>query len=110
MTHNVRFWSRTAGYVLLAAAASHAAAQGTPEPGAPKPEVHPDFRQLIPRGRIASVDAPKFVTAKEAKISGDAWVLGVEIDGQARAYSLNLLNRHEVVNDKIGGRTFAAVW
>jgi len=34
----------------------------------------------------------------------------VEIDGQARAYSLNLLNRHEVVNDQIGGKSFAAVW
>ncbi len=120
MTHTVRFWSRTAGFVLLAAAASHAAAQGAPEPGAPepgapqpgarKPEVHPDFRQLIPRGRMASVDAPQFVTANEAEISGDAWVLGVEIGGEKRAYSLNLLNRHEVVNDQIGGRTFSAVW
>ena len=105
MTHTVRFWSRAAGFVLLAAAASHAAAQGTP-----KPEVHPDFKQLIPRGRIASVDAPQFVSAQEAEISGDAWVLGVEIDGEKRAYSLNLLNRHEVVNDRIGGRTFSAVW
>lgn len=29
-------------------------------------------------------------------------VLGVEIDGQARAYPLNVLNRHEVVNDDFG--------
>ena len=50
------------------------------------------------------------MSAREAEISGDAWVLGVEIDGQARAYSLNLLNRHEVVNDRIGDKTFSAVW
>jgi len=75
-----------------------------------KPEVHPDFQQLLPRGRIASIDQPEFVAAENAEIADDAWILGVEIDGQARAYSLNLLNHHEVVNDRIGDRRFAAVW
>ena len=51
-----------------------------------------------------------FVSAKEAEIAADAWVLGVEIDGQPKAYSLNLLNRHEVVNDQNGDTKFAAVW
>jgi hypothetical protein len=37
-------------------------------------------------------------------------VLGVVIDGQARAFSLNLLNHHEVVNDQIGQTPYAAVW
>jgi hypothetical protein len=68
------------------------------------------FRQIIPRGRIASVDAPRFVPAHEARIPPEGWVLGVVVDGQARAYSLNLLNRHEIVNDRIGDKTFAAVW
>jgi hypothetical protein len=70
----------------------------------------PEFQQIIPRGRIASVDAPRFVAASEAKLPPEAWVLGVVVDGEARAYSLNLLNRHEIVNDEVGGRTFAAVW
>ncbi len=68
------------------------------------------FQRVVPRGAIASVDAPEFVTADEAEIADDAWILGVVIDGQARAYSLNLLNRHEVVNDRINGKAFAAVW
>ncbi len=68
------------------------------------------FKQLLPRGRIASIDNPVLVSADEAEISADAWVLGVVIDGQARAYSLNLLNRHEIVNDRIGEKNFAAVW
>jgi hypothetical protein len=68
------------------------------------------FKQIIPRGRIASVDAPRFVPAEEAKIPSEGWVLGLVVDGQARAYSLNLLNRHEIVNDRVGERTFAAVW
>ena len=66
--------------------------------------------QLLPRNRIASIDAPVFVDAAHADIPDDAWVLGVELDGQARAYSLNVLNHHEIVNDQVGEKPFAAVW
>jgi hypothetical protein len=51
-----------------------------------------------------------YVKAPEADTPPDAWVLGVVVDGQARAYELNLLTRHEVVNDRIGGRPVAIVW
>lgn len=70
----------------------------------------PGVEQILPRGRIAAVFDPQFVTASEAKIPDDAWVLGVQVEGQAKAYSLNLLNRHEVVNDQSGDTEFAAVW
>lgn len=70
----------------------------------------PGVEQLLPRGRIAAVFDPQFVTASEAEIPDEAWVLGVEVEGQAKAYSLNLLNRHEVVNDRSGDTEFAAVW
>jgi carotenoid cleavage dioxygenase-like enzyme len=68
------------------------------------------FEQLLPRGRIAAITEPVYVSADKAEIAPDSWVLGVVIDGQARAYSLNLLNAHEVVNDEINGKPFAAVW
>lgn len=70
----------------------------------------PEYQQILPRGRIASIDNPTFVPAAEAKIADDSWVFGVVIDGEARAYSLTLLNSHEVVNDRIGDEHFAAVW
>jgi len=69
-----------------------------------------EFRQLLPRGRIAAITHPQFVSADEADISKNAIVLGVVIDGEARAYSLTLLNSHEIVNDQIGKTAFAAVW
>jgi len=72
-----------------------------------KPE---GYRQIIPRGRIAAVNQPTYVPASEAEIKPGSWVLGVVIDGQPRAYSLNLLNVHEVVNDTIGDTNYAAVW
>ncbi len=73
-------------------------------------QLPPGVEQIIPRGQIAAITNPIFVEAEEAEISDDAWILGVVIDGQARAYSLNLLNQHEVVNDRIGDTPFAAVW
>ena len=69
-----------------------------------------DFEQLLPRGALASIDDPFFVTADEAEIDDESWVLGVVIDGQARAYSLAILNSHEVVNDVISDKPVAAVW
>lgn len=78
--------------------------------GAAAEELPKGYQQILPRGRIASIDAPRFVPAAKARIPGDAWVLGIVIDGEARAYSLNLLNRHEVVNDRVGEQGFAAVW
>jgi len=73
-------------------------------------ELPAGVEQIIPRGTIAAVFEPEFVSAGEAEISDDAWVLGIAIDGEAKAYSLNLLNRHEIVNDQIAGRPVAAVW
>ncbi len=69
-----------------------------------------EFEQILPRGGIPAVFSPKYVPASEAHINKDTYVLGVVINGQARAYSLNLLNHHEIVNDKIGNTAFAAVW
>ena len=91
----------TCAIALLAASAGPGLAMEEPPPG---------VEQLLPRGRIAAVVEPEFVAASEAEIPRDAWVLGVEIDGVAKAYSLNLLNRHEVVNDHSGNTAFAAVW
>lgn len=68
------------------------------------------YRQLLPRGRLAAIFEPEYVAAERAKIRPDAWVLGVVIDGEARAFSLTLLNSHEVVNDRLGETSFAAVW
>ena len=91
---------RTVALIGLAAVALPAATQERPE----------GYEQILERGQIASVDAPTYVSAAEAEIPDDAWVLGAVIEGQAFAYSVNLLNRHEVVNDKIGDTAFAAVW
>ena len=103
--------STTGGAAALAAAAWLGAATGAPALPAEGMQQQPaGYQQILPRGRIASIDDPLYVPAAEATIRDEAWVLGVVIDGQARAFSLELLNAHEVVNDSIGDVNFAAVW
>ena len=92
---------------VLRAVAAGLALTGCAATPEPLPE---GVEQILPRGRIAAVFEPRFVTAAEADAPDDAWVLGVVIDGRAKAYSLNLLNRHEVVNDRFGDLPVAAVW
>ncbi len=70
----------------------------------------PGFEQLLPRGTIAAIVDPTFVSAADAEMPDDAWVLGFAAQGEAFAYDLNLLNSHEVVNHRIGGAAIAAVW
>jgi len=52
--------------------------------------------------------------AKEAagKIDDNELVLGIELNGQARAYPINMLTgpSREIFNDELGGRPIAATW
>jgi hypothetical protein len=73
-------------------------------------EIFEEYQQLLPRGEIPAIINPDYVKANEAQISDSTWVLGVMISGHARAFSLNLLNNHEIVNDKIDTTSYAAVW
>ena len=102
MSRSTRARARAAlaALVVLATAGASAQDRGLPD----------GFKQILSRGRIAAILVPRFVPAQEAEIRPDAWVLGVVIDGQARAFSLNLLNSHEIVNDTIGDTAYAAVW
>jgi len=73
-------------------------------------ELFENFKQLLLRGQIPAIFEPEYVSAEEAEIDDDSWVFGIVIDNQARAYSLNILNHHEIVNDSIGESNFAVVW
>ena len=73
-------------------------------------DVPEGFEQLLPRGGIPAIDNPQYVSADKANVADDAFIFGVVIEGQPVAYSLNLLNSHEIVNDTIGKTNFAAVW
>jgi hypothetical protein len=68
--------------------------------------------QVLAVGTIPAIDDPEFVSGADAdrQMRADEPVLGVVIDGEARAYSLWQLDAHEIVNDQIVGRAIAATW
>lgn len=67
---------------------------------------------LLPFDGIRSIEDPVFLDRLRADelYNPDELVLGIEIDGDARAYSVPLLSRHEVVNDVVGGEPVAITW
>lgn len=67
---------------------------------------------LLPRDGIQAIDDPKFMSAVEADESYEPQerILGVEFNGDARAYSVPFLSSHEIVNDKVGGVAIAVTW
>jgi len=65
---------------------------------------------VLPFDAIPAILNPEFVSASEAKLRDDSPVIGVSINGESRAYSIYLLNGHEIVNDAVGGEKIAATW
>ena len=68
-----------------------------------------DYREIssggVGRDGIPPIDDPSFVAVQEA----DGWlgdkepVILVKVNGEARAYPIQILTWHEIVNDEIGG-------
>lgn len=57
-----------------------------------------------PKDGIPSIDDPKFEEISEIdNIADTEPVVGVVINGKAKAYPLRVLTWHEIVNDKLGG-------
>ena len=69
-----------------------------------------DVHVVLPRDAIPAIWDPQFVAAADADMPSDAEVIGVAFEGEAHAYSINLLDGHEIVNDVVGGRKIAATW
>jgi len=58
-----------------------------------------------PKDGIPSIDKPIFKPVGEEKnLAATAPVIGLEINGDARAYPLQILIWHEIVNDIVGGK------
>ncbi len=99
-------WFRALGFGLMLAAFFALWV----EPAGARPE--DEIRTLLPKDGIPSIDDPKFALAKEADkfMQPDEMVIGVDINGDRRAYSVPLLSSHEIVNDVVGGRKIAVTW
>ena len=57
------------------------------------------------RSPFVPLDNPEFLTAEDASFLGDDnLVMGLYIEGQARAYPVGMVYYHHVVNDTVDGR------
>ena len=79
--------------------------------GPTTPADRSDFTHLRDGGFPLNVD-PEIVSAAEVDIDDDDMVMGIVINGEARAYPVNYMNGpfNEVVNDELGGQAIAPSW
>ena len=68
--------------------------------------------QVLQPDAIPAIRHPSFIQGKdaEAQMAKDEMVMGVLLNGEARAYSLWQLDAHEIVNDQVGDIKFAVTW
>lgn len=74
-----------------------------------------DFDHGIGKDSIPSIDTPHFAKVGDSRlkmvgIEANTPVLGVELEGVAKAYPVSLMRRHEIVNDEFGGVAYAVLW
>ncbi|MFW9778715.1 MAG: DUF3179 domain-containing protein [Candidatus Heimdallarchaeota archaeon] len=69
-----------------------------------------------PKDGIPAIDSPKFITSEEfedlyiANYLNELYVVGVVVNGVARAYPRDILNWHEICNDEIDGSPFSVTF
>lgn len=73
------------------------------------------FQFGIGKDEIPPVDEPVFVAhddplLAERGVGHQTRVLGVSLNGVAKAYPVKVLDRHEVVNDDFEGEPYAVFW
>ncbi len=74
-------------------------------------EALPDgYRPVLARDGIRPVYNPVFVSAANSSWPDDELIIGVEIEGDARAYPVGFLNRREIVVDMHRGIPTFVTW
>lgn len=99
-----------AGVIVAAVWSVQAVAQEAAPGGEPK------LVRVIPKDRIPAIFRPSYVSANSASgavfgaMADSTPVIGLAIEGEARAFAISLLDGHEIVNDTIGGTPVAVTW
>jgi len=68
------------------------------------------FSQLLAFDGIPPVYDPKFMAANEAPLIDDELVIGITLDGQAKAYPVTVLSYREMVDDELAGIPILVTW
>jgi hypothetical protein len=68
------------------------------------------FPQLIPFDGIRPVYEPVFASAEEAPLDDSELIIGIALDGEAKAYPITVLRFREMVNDEMAGIPTLVTW
>ena len=68
------------------------------------------YRKLIARDVIVPVYEPRYVSPEEANLVDQELVMGVEVNGESKAFPIGLIRNREIVNDTIGGVPLLITW
>ena len=64
-----------------------------------------------PKDGIPSIDNPVFAEISDSQFMSDSdTVIGLEINGEAKAYPIFILVWHEIINDRVGGTPVAITY
>lgn len=72
--------------------------------------VDDEYRQVRRRDDIAPIYQPEFLSPGEVSIPPGELVIGLTINGDARAYPAGVLYNREMVNDTVGGVPVLVTW
>lgn len=67
---------------------------------------------ILPKDAIPAIKNPTFVSAERGALDMDPYeqVIGLSIEGDNRAYPINMLSGHEIVDDVVGGVPVAVTY
>ncbi len=66
--------------------------------------------QVLETDEIEPVYDPIFETTGRTRLGDEQLVMGVAINGEAKAYPVSLLQYREMVNDEVGGTPVLVTW
>lgn len=101
---------RTVLLIGLMGAGLHAAAAPGQDPDTDPGPFNP---RVLMKPVRPIVDAPVLPASEVTdEVRDNELVIGVTVDGAARAYPVNMLTGpiREIINDQLGGRSIAATW
>ena len=67
-------------------------------------------KRAAPKDAFPVFDKPTMTDAKETTINDQEYVIGVECDGEAKAYPIAVMGRHELGNDVCGKTHITVSW
>ncbi len=70
-----------------------------------------EIQTILPEDAIPAIVNPTYVPVSAARdFRDDEEVIGLAINGDARAFPIATLSAHEIVDDVIGGQPLAVTW